>query len=161
MTIAQSLNIKKLIFIILITIVVGSFFAFFLTDNMKQYEASPKPEISPSGMVFMIVWSILYILMGISLYIISESRANEMDKKKVYLIYAIQLILNSIWTLIFFGLKARLLSFFWIVALLVVVIYMLVKMYKINNKAGLLQVPYVLWLGFASYLNFAVYIFTK
>lgn len=158
MKIVQNLNIKKLLIFIVVTIVIGSFFAFFLMDEMKAYDSMDKPALSPPTIVFPIAWSILYILMAISLYIVSESKKDKEEKNKIYIVYSVQLILNSLWTLIFFGLKQRLLAFIWILALLVSVIYMTVLMYRVSKKAGLLQIPYILWLTFASYLNFAIYL---
>ncbi len=158
MKIVQNLNIKKLLIFIVVTIVIGSFFAFFLMDDMKAYDSMDKPALSPPPIVFPIAWSILYILMAISLYIVSESKESKEEKNKIYIVYSSQLILNSLWTLIFFGLKQRLLAFIWILALLVSVIYMTVLMYRVSKKAGLLQIPYILWLAFASYLNFAIYL---
>ena len=158
MKIVQNLNIKKLLIFIVVTIVIGSFFAFFLMDDMKTYDSMDKPALSPPPIVFPIAWSILYILMAISLYIVSESKESKEEKNKIYIVYSVQLILNSLWTLIFFGLKQRLLAFIWILALLVTVIYMTVLIYRVSKKAGLLQIPYILWLAFASYLNFAIYL---
>ena len=118
-----------------------------------------RPPLSPSGIVFPIAWSILYLLMAISLYIVSETKS--LDIEKSYLIYIAQLIVNSLWTLLFFGLKLRLFSFIWIILLIILVIIMIKNFYDKNKLAGLLQIPYLLWLIFAGYLNLMIYILNR
>ena len=92
--------------------------------------------------------------MSISIYIISEEKYG--DKTKSYIIYIVQLIMNSLWTLFFFGLKWYGFSAFWIFLLIVAVLIMIYDFLKINKVAGLLQIPYVLWLFFALYLNISI-----
>lgn len=140
----KKINWKKLILITLVTIFVGSFFAFFTMDGMKEFAKLDKPFLAPPGMVFMIAWTILYILMSISVYIISNS--NDPNKKDAISIYILQLIINSLWTLFFFGLKIRLLAFFWIILLIIVVISMIISFSKINKTTAKLQIPYIIWL---------------
>lgn len=152
------INWKKLIVLILGTFLIGGFFSFFV-NSRGFYNTLEKPPLSPPGILFPIVWSILYILMAISLYIVSES--NSYNKEKSYLIYIIQLVVNSLWTLLFFGLNLQFVSFLWIILLIVLVIIMTVNFYNINKVAGLLQIPYLLWLFFASYLNLAIFILNR
>ena len=97
--------------------------------------------------------------MAISLYIVSETK--NLDIEKSYLIYIAQLIVNSLWTLLFFGLKLRLFSFIWIILLIILVIIMIKNFYDKNKLAGLLQIPYLLWLIFAGYLNLMIYILNR
>ena len=123
-----------------------------LTMN-SGYKNLIKP-INVPGIVFPIVWVILYILMGISIYIISEDNYN--DKTKSYILYIVQLVINSLWTLFFFGLKWYTFSSVWIVLLLIVVCLMIYNFSKINKTAALLQIPYVIWLLFALYLNISI-----
>lgn len=148
----MKVNYKKLIFIILFTILIGSLFSFF--TGTEIYNEIIKPKLSPPGIVFPIVWLILYTLMGISFYIVTEK---NLDNKTVQ-IYLIQLIFNSLWTLIFFGFKNFLLGWIWILILIVLVIIMIYRFYKINKLAGLIQIPYLIWLAFAFYLNFSIYL---
>ena len=154
----MKINYKKLILIILGTFLIGSFFSFFIPNSRGFYSALEKPPLSPPGILFPIVWSILYILMGISLYIVSES---ETRKEENYLIYIIQLVVNSLWTLLFFGLNLQLLSFLWILLLIVLVVVMIISFYQTNKLAGLLQIPYLIWLLFAAYLNLGIYILNR
>ena len=147
----MKINYKKLIGIIIGTILVGGIFSM-LTMN-SGYKNLIKP-INVPGIVFPIVWVILYILMGISIYIISEDNYN--DKTKSYILYIVQLVINSLWTLFFFGLKWYTFSSVWIVLLLIVVCLMIYNFSKINKTAALLQIPYVIWLLFALYLNISI-----
>lgn len=149
---------KKLIIITVITFVVGTFFSFFTMNSMDTFKDLSKP-INVPGVLFPIVWSILYLLMSISCYLIVQS--NDKDKKEGIILYAIQLVINSLWTLIFFGFGAYLLSFIWIIILLIVVIIMLAKFYNINKIAMYINIPYVLWLLFAAYLNLGIYLLNK
>lgn len=155
----KKINWKKLILITLVTIFVGSFFAFFNMDGMKEFANLDKPFLAPPGIVFMIAWFILYVLMSISVYMISES--NNPNKKDAISIYILQLIINSLWTLFFFGLKVRLLAFFWIILLIIVVISMIISFSKINKTAAKLQIPYIIWLFFAAYLTISVYLLNR
>ena len=104
------MNIKKLISYIVITLLVGSFFTLFIMDSFNIYNTMDKPFLSPNKIVFPIVWSVLYILMGISLYIVSESK--YLNKDKSYLLYILQLLVNSAWPLFFFKFRLFFVSFF-------------------------------------------------
>lgn len=149
---------KKLIIIMLVTFVVGSFFTFFTMNNMDIYNELTKPFNVPS-IIFPIVWSLLYLLMSISCYIICKS--NTTKKYNAIILYGVQLVINSLWSLIFFEFGAYLFSFIWILLLFIVVVIMIIYFYKINKKAGLLQIPYSLWLVFAAILNVMIYLFNK
>ncbi len=149
----MKINYKKLLLFILITFAIGSFFAF-LTNNTSFYNKLVKPIDIPSY-IFPIVWTILYLLMSISAYLISES--NDFDKDIALAIYFIQLTVNSFWTLFFFGFNFYLFSAFWIILLIVLVALMIYKFYKINKISGYLNIPYLLWLLFALYLNYMIY----
>lgn len=149
----MKINYKKLILTVIITILIGSFFSFFTSTNI--YDEITKPFLSPPGIVFPIMWFILYTLMGISFYIILESKR---DIEIPVIIYFVQLLFNSLWTLLFFGLKSFLISSIWIFILIILVIIMIISFYRINKKAGLIQIPYLLWLCFALYLNFSIYL---
>lgn len=151
----KKVNWKRLIIITLITFIVGSFFSWFTMNNMDTFKELQKPVDVP-GIIFPIVWSILYLLMSISCYIITES--NDKNKNDAIIWYGIQLVINSLWSLIFFGFSAYLFAFIWIILLLVSVVIMIVKFYKIDKKTAYLNVPYVLWILFAGFLNLGIYI---
>lgn len=155
----MKINYKKFFKILTITFIIGNLFAVFLMGPMKEYALINKPALSPPGIVFPIVWSILFLLMSISFYMITETKSY--DKEKSYILYFAQLIVNSLWTLIFFGFKAYLFAFIWIILLIILVIMMIIEFYKLNKTSAYLQIPYLLWLLFASYLNIMVYILNR
>lgn len=142
---------------ILIPVVVGGIVGLIISSAI-DYNSLQKPFLAPPSIVFPIVWTILYILMGISYGIL---KSKGLTDKKIDLIYYIQLGVNAIWSIIFFLLKWRLFAFIWILILDVLVILMVIKFYKKDKTAGLLQIPYILWVLFASYLNLAIYILNR
>ncbi len=154
----KKINWKRLIIIIVITFIVGSFFSFFMMNNMDTFKELKKP-INVPGVLFPIVWSILYLLMSISCYIITTKDDKSKDNAIIW--YGIQLIINSLWSLIFFGFSAYLFAFIWIILLLISVIIMIVKFYKIDKTAAYLNIPYVLWILFAGFLNLGIYILNR
>ncbi len=154
----KKINWKRLIIIIVITFIVGSFFSFFTMNNMDTFKELKKP-INVPGVLFPIVWSILYLLMSISCYIITTKDDKSKDNAIIW--YGIQLVINSLWSLIFFGFSAYLFAFIWIILLLISVIIMIVKFYKIDKTAAYLNIPYVLWILFAGFLNLGIYILNR
>ena len=150
------MNIKKIISYIVITLLVGSFFTLFIMDSFNIYNTMDKPFLSPNKIVFPIVWSVLYILMGISLYIVSESK--YLNKDKSYLLYILQLLVISVWPLFFFKFRLFFVSFLIVLLLIYLVIKLILEFYKINKLAAYLQIPYLLWLIFASYLSLGVFL---
>ncbi len=139
---------------ILIPVIVGGVVGIIISPFM-DYTMLEKPFLSPPSIVFPIVWTILYILMGISYGILKSKNLIDEDIKKIYYL---QLIINALWSIFFFVFKWRLFSFIWILLLIIAVIYMIIKFYEKDKLAGLLQIPYILWLVFASYLNLFVYL---
>ena len=138
---------------ILIPILVGGIVGI-ITSNFMDYNLLQQPFLSPPGIVFPIVWTILYALMGISYGILKN---NKLTYDKINFIYYLQLSVNALWSIFFFVFKWRLFSFFWIILLAVLVIIMIILFYQKNKLAGLLQIPYLLWILFASYLNLSIY----
>ena len=153
------LKIRTVIVNILIALAAGGASAFLTRDSMAEYEAAVKPPLAPPSIVFPIVWAILFILMGVSAALIRDSGTK--DRGGALAVYAAQLAVNFIWPIIFFGAGKYLLAFFWLLLLLALVIIMIVKFRKIRPLAGTLQIPYLLWLIFAGYLNFAVWLLNK
>lgn len=146
-------NIKKLIIFILIPLVVG-FIGNLLGGDTDIYTKIATPSFAPPGFLFPIVWSILYILMGISSYLIYK----EKNSKDALTIYFIQLGVNALWSLFFFRLNWFLFSSLWLVLLLCLIIYMIYLFSKLNKTAAYIQIPYALWVTFALVLNSSIYI---
>lgn len=118
------------------------FLGGLLGDSFKGFQGIIKPDFTPPAIVFPIAWTILYILMGISSYMIYKSYSKEKDR--ALRIYGIQLIVNALWSIFFFRFKMFLFSFFWMMLLLFLVFIMIYRFYKINKVAAYLQIPYVL-----------------
>ena len=142
---------------ILVPLVLGAIVGVLTTRTM-HYENLNKPFLAPPAILFPIAWTILYPLMGISHGMLKWSRLSTPDTEAIY--YA-QLIVNLIWPILFFSLEWRLFSFIWIILLDILVITMALKFYRKDKTAGLLQIPYCLWLIFASYLNLATYLLNR
>ncbi len=131
---------KKLILYIAIPLLLGGIVGFITSKESMNYNGIV------DGWVFPIVWSILYILMGISSYIVRNN-------KELMSIYKVNLVINLLWPIIFFTLNFKVFGFFWILLLILVVGYMMYKFYNKNKISAYLLIPYLLWLIFASILN--------
>ena len=142
---------------ILMPIILGGIVGLIISQFM-DYNTLQKPPLSPPGFIFGIVWGILYLLMGISYGMLVYKGKTD---KEVLKSYWIQLFVNLIWSIWFFVFKLRLLSSIWIMILLILVINMIIVFYKKDQIAGYLQIPYLLWIIFATYLNIGVYILNK
>ena len=150
---------KTKIFIksILIPVIVGGIVGLIISGSI-DYNILKQPPLAPPSAAFPIVWTILYILMGVSYGIL---KSNGLTDEKIDRIYYLQLAVNALWSIFFFLLKWRLFSFLWIILLAVLVIIMIIRFYNKNKAAGLLQIPYILWILFASYLNLGTYLLNR
>ena len=144
---------------ILIALAVGGLAAFITRNSMDLYEEIITPPLAPPGILFPIVWTVLYVLMGISAAMIYKSRAESYkDVLSALTTYASSLVVNFAWSIIFFNLKAFLLAFIWLLFLLYLVIRTIISYKPINRVAAYLQIPYAVWVLFAGYLNLAIWI---
>ncbi|HIT49903.1 MAG TPA: tryptophan-rich sensory protein [Candidatus Pelethenecus faecipullorum] len=139
---------------VLIPIIVGGIVGLIISDSI-DYDTLTKPFLSPPSLLFPIMWTVLYFLMGISYGIL---KIRHLDDTKIKIIYYLQLFVNAFWSIFFFSLKWRLFSFIWILLLDFLVGWMIVLFYRKNKTASLLQLPYLFWILFASYLNLAIYL---
>lgn len=130
----------------------------FITSGSMDFDTLRQPALSPPGFLFPIVWTVLYILMGVSFGIMIDKGVLDDNDKWVYYI---QLFVNLLWPILFFTLKWRLLAFIWIIILDFLVLTMVVKFYNKDKAAGLLHVPYLAWVLFATYLNLGVYLLNR
>jgi len=142
---------------IAIPVIIGAIVGY-VTMNFMDYGELNQPPLAPPGWLFPVVWTILYILMGVSYAMlkIDGLMDDELDS-----IYYLQLGVNALWSIFFFILKWRFFAFLWIILLLVLVLKMIKLFYDRNRVAGLLQIPYLVWLVFAAYLNLGVYILNR
>lgn len=150
---------KELIISIAISLGVGALSGFLTRNSMALFQELVKPPLSPPGWIFPIVWTILYILMGISAYLVYVSDSKE--KEEALRIYTLQLMFNFFWSLVFFNWQAYLLAFVILIILWILIILMIRKFSEISPLAGKLQIPYLLWVTFAGYLNLAIYFLNK
>lgn len=142
----------KNIFIIFLPLIVGGIVSIIIKDSI-DYDTLVKPALSPPSIFFPIAWTIIYTLMGISYFIVRKTLTT-----KEKLLYYIQLAVNALWSIIFFVNKMYFLSIVWIVLLDVLVIIMIRIFIKENKISGILQIPYLLWILFATYLTIGIYI---
>lgn len=147
---------KPLILSILIPLAVGALSGFLTMNSMEVYGNLVQPPLSPPGWLFPVVWGILFVLMGISSYLVYAS--GEPGSRSVLMVYGVQLAVNFFWSIIFFNMQAYAFAFFWLLLLWILVVVMIWRFGKINRTAAWLQVPYLLWLTFAGYLNLFVWL---
>ena len=148
---------NKLLKSIAIPLAIGGVSALISMKAMESFADLNQPPLSPPAWLFPVVWSILYVLMGISAYIVSISDKPAREKTALT-VYYVQLFFNFLWSILFFNLKAYLFAFIWLVILFVLIIVTAYLFYGINKKAGYLMIPYILWVCFAGYLNFAIFL---
>lgn len=151
------MKIKIYIKDILVPVIIGGVVGLIISGSI-DYNSLEKPPLAPPSIVFPIVWTIIYIIMGISYGMLKNE--NLVDSKTKW-IYYIQLLINALWSIIFFTLKARLFAFIWIILLDILVITMIIDFYKKKKVAGILQIPYLLWSLFATYLNLGIYLLNR
>ena len=117
------------------------------------------PPLSPPSELFPIIWTVLYVLMGVAAYLVAVS--SSPDTSDALTAYGIQLVMNFIWPLLFFGAELYLTAFLWLVVLFAAIAVTAVRFYRIRPAAGYLMLPYLLWVGFAGYLNLTVYLLNR
>lgn len=143
---------------IAIPLLVGGLASFLTRGGMGVFMQLNQPPLSPPGWIFGVVWTILYILMGISSYLVIQSGAEEEEINKALSVYVYQLIVNFLWPTFFFNLGWFFFAFLWLVLLWILVFIMIRRFYDISKVAGILQIPYLVWLTFAAYLNLGVWL---
>ena len=153
----MKLNIKLLIKSIALPLLVGLISGLLTRNAMQDFQTLVKPPLAPPGRLFPVVWTILYTLMGISAYLIQTSSADPEVKSDALMIYRYQLIVNFLWPVLFFSFGWYLFAFAWILLLWGLVILMIWDFSKISKTAAYLNIPYLIWLTFAAYLNGAIW----
>jgi len=142
---------------IIIPVAVGTIVGL-ITSSFMDYNMLIKPLLAPPAILFPIVWTILYVLMGVSYGIL---KTNNLVDDEINRAYYTQLAINALWSIFFFVFEWRLFAFIWLSLLIASVINMIIKFYNKNKTAGLLQIPYLIWTIFAAYLNLAFYILNR
>ncbi|MBR7164276.1 MAG: tryptophan-rich sensory protein [Clostridia bacterium] len=154
-------NLLRLGILILIPLGVG-FFAGFLTQNSREfYAALQKPFLAPPGFLFPIIWTVLYILIGIASYLVYKQGIGKDYVRDALKYYAVSLLLSFIWPITFFRFNLLFGSFWVLLLLWLFTGIAATKFYRINHTAGLLLLPYWLWITFAGYLNLATWLLNR
>ena len=144
---------------IAIPLAVGGLAAFLTRNSIGIYEEIYQPFLAPPSWVFPVVWTVLYVLMGVSAAMIyGDAMASTDDKKHALRLYGINLVVNFLWSIIFFNLGAFFAAFLWLMLLIFVIMRMTVSFYKIKPIAAYLEIPYVIWCCFATYLTASIWL---
>lgn len=175
-------NLLKILASIIICELAGVIGAVFTTPEIGGWYASlNKPGFNPPGWIFGPVWTTLFVLMGISLYLVWSERwkikdeinftnrkpwnslstkllSGSWQKANIILIFGLQLVLNVLWSIIFFGLHSPGLAFFELLALWFAIVFTIINFYRVSKLSALLLVPYILWVSFAGVLNYFIWI---
>lgn len=152
----QVLRLLVSVFVCEMAGIIGS---FFTAPSIPTWYASlSKPAFTPPNWLFAPVWTTLFLLMGISLYLIWEKRGTEAEMKAALYVFGAQLILNVLWSLLFFGLQNPFLAFVEVVILWIAILANIIVFYRIDRNAGLLLIPYIAWVTIAAFLNYGVWV---
>ena len=149
---------KKLIVSLAAPLAVGGLSALITKDNMVMFELVKKPPLAPPGWLFPVAWTVLYILMGLASYWVWNSDAQRGVKKAGAAYYALSLVFNFAWPIIFFNLDKYLAAFIWLCLLWRFTLLAAVQFRRADSRAGVAMLPYLLWVAFAGYLNLGIYL---
>lgn len=151
----KKINIRDLIIALCTVAIVWLISGILTASSMESYNELIKPFLDPPGYVFAVVWPVLYLLMGISFYIIISSGENNKDAINIFML---QLLFNLFWPMLFFLFEYYLFSSAWLLVLIFLIGYTIFKFSKISKKSSILLIPYFFWCLFALYLNFSIYL---
>lgn len=157
-------NWLKLLISLLIVTLASSLGSLFTVSSIPTwYSILNKPGFNPPSWLFGPVWTILYLMIAVSLFLVwkNKTKIKNNSKKKAYWIFGIQILLNSLWSIVFFGMHQILLACIVIILLWISIILNIFYFYKISKTASYLLIPYLLWVSFASLLNFAIWILNR
>ena len=149
-------KVKPYVLSIALALAVGGLSALLSRNGMEEYRFLEQPALSPPGFLFPAVWTLLFVLMGIGAAMVWKS--GDVRRRPALRVYAVQLLVNFLWPIFFFTLGWRLFALIWLLLLLALVGLMIRRFYAIAPLAAYFQVPYLLWLCFAAYLNFGVWL---
>jgi tryptophan-rich sensory protein len=153
----MNIDFKKILKVglfIAIPLLIGGLSALITMGNMQLFDSINKPPLAPPKWLFPVVWTILYIMMGIASYFLYKADSEE--GREALVLYGIQLFFNFWWSIIFFNLKAYWFAAIWLFTMWIIILILLIKSYKIDKRAFWLLLPYFLWTTFAFYLNVGI-----
>ena len=145
---------------LLVTAATAALGAAITRRGMPAYEQLVKPPLTPPSLLFPIVWSILFLLMALGAAMIGSTR-DTARRRRALSLYGAQLIANVFWSFLFFGLGRHWLAFIWLLLLWALILGMIFSFSSIRRPAGYLQIPYLLWVSFAAYLNLGIALLNK
>lgn len=152
-------NFSKLITAIVISEAAGLVGSVFSISAIPAwYSTLNKPALNPPNWIFGPVWTTLYALMGIAAFLVWDKGLNRKDVRMALYVFGLQLALNTSWSIVFFGLQNPGLAFINIVAMWLAIVWTMILFYKISKPAMWLLVPYILWVSFAGYLNYSIWV---
>ena len=150
------INWKTLIFFVAIPLLVGGVASLISRESMAMFDRLTKPPLAPPGWLFPLVWTILYTFMGLASYLVFTSQKDQNEIKLALQIYTLQLAFNFFWTILFFNFELYFFAFFWLLALLALLILTTILFYKVSKPAAYLMIPYIIWVTLAAYLNLGI-----
>lgn len=155
-------SILKLIFSIAISQSAGLIGTVFTVSSIQNwYNLLNQPSFRPPNWLFGPVWTILYTLMGISLYWIWIKGTKKKEVRDALKLFAVHLVFNATWSIVFFGMHNIPLSLVNIVVLWILIVMVMIRFYKIDKKASLILIPYLAWVSFATILNFSIFLLNR
>ena len=152
----EQINWKALLGSLALSLGVGIVSALLTMGGMQQYQDMYQPPLAPPGWLFPVVWTVLFLLMGVASWLVYRANADVVEKKQALRIYLLQLIVNFFWSILFFNFGLCMAAFVWLVLLWGLVLLTAVRFWRIAPTAGKLMIPYLLWVTFAGYLNLAI-----
>ena len=152
----MKINWKTLIFFVAIPLLVGGVASLISRESMAMFDRLTKPPLAPPGWLFPLVWTILYTFMGLASYLVFTSQKDQNEIKLALQIYTLQLAFNFFWTILFFNFELYFFAFFWLLALLALLILTTILFYKVSKPAAYLMIPYIIWVTLAAYLNLGI-----
>ena len=149
-------NTRLLIICLLIPLAVGVISALISRGAMDTFNTLEKPPLSPPAWLFPVVWTVLYLLMGYSLYLVLKARSDTMTLNRALYLFFLQLFFNFFWPIFFFNFSLYIFSFGWLVVMWGLILAMILTFLKISRRAALVNLPYLIWVAFAGYLNLGI-----
>ena len=154
-------NVLTLVFSLFIPLAVGAVSSLLTNKAMIQFQYFNKPALSPPGWLFPIVWTLLYLVMGLAFYFVLIADKSSEYREKAIWFFVISLFFNFMWSIIFFNMSEFLIAFIWLIAMLAIIVITTINFFKVDKTAGYMMLPYIAWTTFAGYLNLGIYILSR
>ena len=148
---------KSLLLCLAVPLAVGGASALLTRDEMQHFASLRQPPLSPPGWLFPVVWTLLFLMMGLASWLMQNSGAGRGEIRRARTVYAVQLVFNFFWTILFFNLGRYLFAFVWLLVLWCLILLTFILFSRLDKRAGYLLIPYLLWVTFAGYLNFGIW----